>query len=275
MLRGQLIFAYDDTMQNRSSARFTHPEHINMELVTVAYRNRNFPMHTHDQYVIGAIEKGAETLRLKGKTHTIGEGDLITINPGLAHSNSSIADEVLQYRVFYLPPELVREYTGMPKLCFRVPSRRDTCAAERLLCLHRWFEREGGGRLEQETALAEIIDIAFDGAGQADDDVGLPETVRRARCFIDDNYRESFGLDVVAQAAGASKFHLVRSFKRAHGLSPFAYRTQRRIDEAKRMVREGASLTEIATDLGFSDQSHLTRKFQSIVGISPARYREQ
>lgn len=262
-------------MQKGSSARFTRPKHVNMELVAVAYRNRDFPMHIHDQYVIGAIENGAETLHLHGESYSVGEGDLITISPGLAHSNCSIGDEVLQYRVFYLPPELVETYTGRSGLSFGAPSRKDTSAAQRLLHLHRWFERESGGRLEQEIAIAEIIDIAFDEVGRSNYEVQSPEAVRRARRYIDNHWQENFGLDVVAEVAGVSKFHLVRSFKSAHGLSPFAYRTQRRIHEAKRMVLAGIPLAEIATELGFSDQSHLTRKFQSIVGISPARYREQ
>jgi len=40
-------------------------------------------------------------------------------------------------------------------------------------------------------------------------------------------------------------------------------------------VLAGAPLADVASDLGFADQSHLTRQFQSMVGISPARYREQ
>ncbi|WP_370030832.1 AraC family transcriptional regulator [Qipengyuania mesophila] len=262
-------------MQQGSSARFIRPKHVEIELVAVAYRNRDFPVHIHDQYVIGAIEKGAEILSLEGKRHVVGEGDLITISPGKAHSNSSLGDEVLEYRVFYMPPDLVEAFTGRHGLCFETPCRRNPSAAKRLLQLHRWFVRGGGDRLEQETATAEIINIAIENAGWPDEKIQTPQTVRRAKRYIDNHYRESFGLDALAEIAGVTKSHLVRSFKSAHGLSPFAYRTQRRIHEAKRLVLEGTPLAEIAAELGFSDQSHLTRQFQSMVGISPARYREQ
>lgn len=262
-------------MQKGSSARFTRPKHVDIELVAVEYRNRDFPVHIHDQYVIGAIEKGAETLSLEGKRHEVGEGDLITISPGKAHSNCSLGDEVLRYRVFYIPPELVEAFTGRHGLSFKTPSRRDPSAAQRLLRLHRWFVREVGDRLEQESATAEIINIAFENTGWTDEKVQTSQNVGRAKCFIDNHYRESFSLDALAEIAGITKSHLVRSFKNAHGLSPFAYRTQRRINEAKRLVLEETPLAEIAVELGFSDQSHLTRQFQSIVGISPARYREQ
>ncbi|MCJ8190031.1 helix-turn-helix transcriptional regulator [Sphingomicrobium aestuariivivum] len=262
-------------MQKLSSARFTRPKHVDIELVAVAYRNRKFPVHVHEQYVIGAIETGAEILRLEGKQHVVGEGHLITLNPGQAHSNCSIGDEMLEYRVFYTPSELVEAYTGRPDLCFMTPSRRDLSASQRLLSLHRWFEQDIGDRLEQESATAEIIEIAFEDAGRSNGHVQPPQNVGKAKCYIDRHYRESFGLDAVAEVAGVTKSHLVRRFKNAYGLSPFAYRTQRRIHEAKRLVLEGTPLAEIAAELGFSDQSHLTRQFQSTVGISPARYREQ
>ena len=262
-------------MHNGSSARFTRPEHIDMELVSVAYRDRKFPAHIHHQYVIGGVENGVERLDVHGGSHVVGEGDIITLDPGLAHSNCSVGNDVLKYRVFYLPPDLVKRFTGRSDLRFNAPSRSDESAVQRLLRLHRWFELEAGERFEQESSVAEIIEIAFDGAGRPEREDLFPEVVRRARCYIDEHYQENFGLDELARAAGGSKFHLARSFKRAHGLSPFAYRTQRRIHEAQHMVLAGRPLVKIATDLGFSDQSHLTRQFQSMVGISPARYREQ
>jgi len=233
-----------------------------MELVAVSYRNRKFPVHIHDQYVVGAVESGAERLYVNGASHVVGEGGMITIDPSLAHSNCTLGDDVLQYRVFYLPTELVVAYTGCSGLRFHAPTRTDPLAAQRLARLYRWFELGKGDRLEQESAATEIIDIAFDAAVLPDCKDRSPEAVRRARRYIDEHYDQSFGLDELADAAGASKFHLARSFTRAHGLSPFAYRTQRRIHEARRMVLAGAPLADIATDLGFSDQSHLTRQFQ-------------
>lgn len=262
-------------MDKGPPARFTRPEHVDLELVAVAYRNRSFPVHIHDQYVVGVVESGAEKLDINGASHVVGEGDMITIDPGLAHSNCTLGAETLRYRVFYLPTDLVTAYMGRSNVRFEAPSRRDAAGAARLLELHRWFELGTGDRLEQESAVAEIVDIAFDAADQPGPETRLPEAVRRARHYIDEHYRESFGLDELADASGASKFHLARSFTRAHGLSPLAYRTQRRIQAARRLVLAGTPLADIASDLGFSDQSHLTRQFQSIVGISPARYKEQ
>ncbi|GGA09729.1 AraC family transcriptional regulator [Blastomonas marina] len=262
-------------MKDGPPARFTRPKHVELELVAVAYRDRSFPVHIHDDYVLGVIEGGAERLEVNGTSHLIDTGDLITIEPGLAHSNHTLGSEVLRYRVFYLPPELVASFSGCSNLRFAAPWRNDPVAGERLLELHRWFEAGTGDRLEQESAVAEIIEIAFDAGDRPDHEPQLPEAVDRARRYIDEHYPENFGLDELAAAAEISKFHLARSFSRSHGLSPLAYRTQRRIHAARRLILKGTPLADIAIGLGFADQSHLTRQFQSIVGISPARYREQ
>ncbi|WGU40828.1 AraC family transcriptional regulator [Phenylobacterium sp. NIBR 498073] len=262
-------------MQKGYLARFTRPTHAAIELVAVAYSQRSFPVHIHDQYVVGVVESGAERLDVNGSAHVIRKGDIITIDPGLAHANRTLGSEVLRYRVFYLPREIVARHAGGLSLQFNAPKRADASAAERLVELHQWFERAGGCRLEEERALAELVEIAFGAPTLQSLDIQLPEAIWRAQSFIDAHYSENFALDDVARAAGLSKFHLVRSFTRAFGLSPLAYRTQRRIHEAKRLVLTGAPLVDVASLLGFSDQSHLTRQFQSFVGISPARYREQ
>ena len=99
--------------------------------------------------------------------------------------------------------------------------------------------------------------------------------IRRACAWIEEHFAESFGLTELASVAGLSAFRLAHLFKESIGLSPIAYRNQRRIAEARRLLRDGKPIAQIALQLGFADQSHLTRQFQRIVGLSPERYRQQ
>ncbi len=262
-------------MQDTRPARFFRPEHVDLELVSVAYRERTFPVHIHEQFVIGAVEAGAEMLETQGKTYLVSLGDIITINPDQAHANSALGDELLRYRVFYLPEALVISFTDCPGLRFARPKAENPSGAAQLIELHRWMEAGKGDRLEQELAVAKIIDIAFDAAGRMEQTPEMPDRINRAREYIQGHFWENFGLDELADAAGVSKFHLARSFRKTHGLSPIAYRTQRRIHEAKRLILKGHPLADVAVDLGFADQSHFTRQFQATVGISPSLYREQ
>ena len=99
-----------------------------------------------------------------------------------------------------------------------------------------------------------------------------PEVVEQARIYIDMNASLNFGLCDLAELTGVSPFHLVHVFKKAIGISPLAYRNQRRLVEARRLLIAGKATSQIALDLGYADQSHFTRHFQRIVGVSPQRY---
>jgi AraC-like DNA-binding protein len=62
-------------------------------------------------------------------------------------------------------------------------------------------------------------------------------------------------------------------FTRSMGIPPHAYHLQRRIRAAQRHLAVGESVTDVAQQLGFSDQAHLTRLFKRLVGVTPGHYR--
>lgn len=73
---------------------------------------------------------------------------------------------------------------------------------------------------------------------------------------------------------GESQFHLL--FKAQVGMTPHQYVLMKRMEEAKRLIKEGQySLGNIAGMIGFSDQSVFTHSFTRIVGMSPSRFRKQ
>ena len=82
-------------------------------------------------------------------------------------------------------------------------------------------------------------------------------------------------LDAIAEVAGMNPFYFARAFRRHFGESPHRYVLQRRIDLAKRLLREcDAPLVEIALRCGFASQSHFTAAFRRRVGATPSAYRK-
>jgi AraC-like DNA-binding protein len=79
-------------------------------------------------------------------------------------------------------------------------------------------------------------------------------------------------LDELCGLAGLSKYHLVRAFKAAFGLTPHAYQMNLRVNMAKARLKAGQELAGVALETGFCDQSHLTRVFCRCVGVTPAVY---
>ncbi|MFO0652985.1 MAG: AraC family transcriptional regulator [Polyangiales bacterium] len=97
-------------------------------------------------------------------------------------------------------------------------------------------------------------------------------TVRRARQFLLEHLAEKVTLDALAEHARTDKFHLCREFSRELGLPPYAFLTQARIVRASIMLRRGMAASDVASRVGFCDQSQMHRHFVRIVGCTPGTY---
>jgi AraC-like DNA-binding protein len=247
-----------------------------VELVSVAYRDRVFPEHSHEEVVIGAIIAGAETLTVRGQPHLASAGSVLRLHPGEVHANATFGPDELRYAVLYIPADTLLRYFGGDapySVRFDTPVIHDR-GLHRLVCrTHAILAAPAAGKLAQESAMG---DLAFRiGLCAADGETAAAiasAAVEQARHYIDDHPFDNFGLHDLSRLTAVSAFHLVRTFKRAFGLSPLAYRNQRRIAVARRRLIDGEATAQIALDLGYADQSHFTRHFQRIVGVSPQRY---
>ena len=82
-------------------------------------------------------------------------------------------------------------------------------------------------------------------------------------------------LSELAAAAGLSRFHFIRAFRRSTGQTPQAWVTGRRINYALRALLEDAARVDKLADLtGFSSPSHFVSTFRQCVGVTPAKVRE-
>lgn len=104
-----------------------------------------------------------------------------------------------------------------------------------------------------------------------------PYTSERQRfenviAYIEAHLTEDIGLSDLALQAGLSKFHFSRLFKQTVGLTPHKYVIKRRIEQAAQQLKQGQSITQVAHQFGFSDQSHFTRVFKQIKGSTPRQF---
>lgn len=257
-----------------TSVQFTKPSDIaGIELASVVYENRAFPSHSHPAYVVGVVEQGAETLVVGRTRHLAQAGTTLLLHPDETHANASVPPEPLAYRVMYIDRATILDWLPASP-AFDRPVRRDSLLFNRVLYAHRTLERSRDALARQE-ALAALLAALDTPGSEPPDRASCSPSVARAKSFIDDHFAANFTLEKLAAECGLSRFHLLRIFKDATGLTPVAYRTQRRIEEARALLRARRPIADIALEVGFADQSHLTRHFQRLVGASPARYRQQ
>jgi AraC-like DNA-binding protein len=109
----------------------------------------------------------------------------------------------------------------------------------------------------------------------AEPDVAIARGVTGVRDHLRAHPADGVTLDDLASVARLGKFQLLRTFRRAYGLTPHEYHMELRLARARRLLAEGRPLSRVTYDAGFADQSHLTRRFKAFFDLTPARYARQ
>jgi AraC family transcriptional regulator len=101
-----------------------------------------------------------------------------------------------------------------------------------------------------------------------------PWQERRAREMFLANVKRGVALKEVARECGLSVGYFSHAFRHTLGVAPHKWLIEQRVALSKEKLRDdGLSLSDVAAECGFSDQSHLTRVFRQTVGVSPGAWR--
>jgi AraC family transcriptional regulator len=85
---------------------------------------------------------------------------------------------------------------------------------------------------------------------------------------------EHHALGQLAESAGLSRYHFLRTFKRVAGVTPHQYLLRARLREAAaKLAASAAPVTEVALDAGFDELSNFIRAFRAEFGVAPRHYR--
>jgi AraC-like DNA-binding protein len=115
------------------------------------------------------------------------------------------------------------------------------------------------------TSAAILIQMAF---------VAPARHLLRARDLADARYFEPLDVDDLARAAGLSRAHFSREFRRAFGESPHAYLLTRRLERAAALLRTtDRSIADICFSVGLQSVGSFTTSFTRTFGASPTAYR--
>jgi AraC-like DNA-binding protein len=239
-----------------------------------------FPRHTHEQFGIGVIDRGAQKSHSGRGMVEAGRGDTITVNPGEVHDGRPIGGGGRSWRMLYFDPGLIEQVArdlngGQTKSSeFTDPVIRDSRVFNRF---HELFvtvtnSAQRNVALRGEELLLMLVPATMHARLKPEPMCSIPTGFFKAKKLIDDNPVAQITLADLARGADLSRFQILRAFVKATGLTPHSYIVQCRIDAARRMIAQGAPLAETALSCGFSDQSHMTRIFTRKYGISPGAY---
>jgi AraC-like DNA-binding protein len=96
----------------------------------------------------------------------------------------------------------------------------------------------------------------------------------RAKDLADARYFEPLDVDDLARAAGLSRAHFSREFRRAFGEPPHGYLLSRRLERAAALLRTtDRSVADICLSVGLQSIGSFTTSFTRTYGASPTAYR--
>jgi AraC-like DNA-binding protein len=258
------------------------PTLSNLELLHATFITHAFAPHIHEGYAIGVVDKGAERFKYRKDMHVAPEGTIVVINPGEMHTGSAASEHGWSYRMLYpesallvrAASDLAGKQSGMP--FFPSPVIHDPAMAQLLSRLHAVLATSPS-TLERESML--IWTLAHLVRQHADTSPAIAlagrserSNILQIRAYLEEHSTENVSLEQLATLVNLSPFYLLRVFREMTGLPPHSYLTQMRVTHAKRLIGASVPLAEVATAVGFTDQSHLNRHFKALVGVTPGQY---
>ncbi len=92
--------------------------------------------------------------------------------------------------------------------------------------------------------------------------------------YIDENFDKELNLEFLAHLRFTSKYHLIRVFKKYYGITPRQYLINKRIEQAKKYLESGKSVSDTCYRVGFESINSFSNLFRAKTNMPPSVYRK-
>ena len=235
-----------------------------MEIVYYRH-NRGCPpleisRHVFTIYELTLVEKGELRYLLDGREVTVRAGDAVFVTPGTVRERPATgrnADYVSFNFETSPSPELPELLHGVPQETEKaIVAAADAVAARRDGSYARQMEHLVSCLL---CSLEERFRVARE-----------HPVVSRIKQYVESHLAEPVTLTDIGRHCFFSPIYCETVFKRATGTSVIRYVTARRMEEAQKLILEGAlPLRKIAESVGYPDYNYFARTFKKVTGMTP------
>ena len=236
------------------------------------------PKHSHWEYQLGMSFDCQGEYYYRGAYHPVPIGKLSIIHSGEVHSPSKRTYLPLpaSFLMMHLDPNLLKEAASEIGDRHNVPFFSQPIFNDPLYAklFYQLCTSDRASQLTKDSLLLDFLAHLV-----TSDRKHIPQTYKEVKpaiatvCdYLQENHCDNVSLTKLADIAGISRFYLSRLFRRERGISLSAYQTHIKIDRAKQLLAKGISISTVATQMGFYDQSHFGHHFKRLVGTTPGKY---
>lgn len=273
---------------------FDHRQYMQRENFEIFHYNNPgscvCPPHRHDFYELYYVMDEGVDYIVEGHRYPLRYGDVALITPGQLH-RGDVAGPIRDINrfVLWLSVDYVRSLVGaLPRFRYTLmgdmtgrnliqPDEADSATMRELLfALQREAEREDA---ESAIVCRSIVTqlLAYCNRCIASSPENLPyrteqryHEIMRVYEYIGAHLKDDLSVAGMAEKFFMDKNTLTRQFKRQVGMTPGEYVRRCRLDAARTMIRQGASMQQACAECGFSDYSAFYRAFRQAYGVSPS-----
>lgn len=263
-----------------NSTRYWWDRHLSgLSLLCADFTTHEYPPHTHDALVVAVTEQGGSVIRSRGQVEDAHPSTLFVFNPEEPHAGSMGWSQRWQYRSMYLTQyalDQVADGLGIESVPYFTRNLfADPDLIDGFLAMHRAIE-EGRDVFRERELLIGSFGMLFQRHGSGGGRIKSAPRDRLLLARVIERMRADYAVDLrledLAASVGLTTFQLIGLFKRTVRLTPHAYLTQVRLGMACRHLRRSRALADIATAVGFYDQSALNKHFKRSYGITPLQF---
>jgi len=254
-----------------------------IEVIRAHFEGHAYDPHWHDSYLIGFTEQGVQQFHCRRALFSSVPGQTFFLEPGDIHDGHAPTPGGFTYSTLYLEPVWLERalpalFEQAPADCLPGVPRTQPDDPGLLPCIANALQalNDNEPRMVRDAALdtlLERISRSLHWRQCLPGNPQIPRVALRARDYLHAHFHQNIGLDELARVCSVDRFRLSRAFKAAFGIAPHGYLIQLRLVRARRLLALGTAPADVASDLGFADQSHLGRWFRRANGLTPGAYR--
>lgn len=252
-----------------------------------AGQERDYHFHEFDKIVI--LLSGRVDYTVEGMSYALLPYDALLVRHHMIHKAIIDKSEPYDRIIIYIDPNCLERYAPSAGLmdCFASAEKRRYCLmrpdedmkkalSDKLSELENAVaDSDFAADIMRSTALVRLMVVLnrimqTDTASQGELS-DFDDKIAEALSYINENLSGDLGIDELAARSYLSRYHFMRLFKAQTGYTVHNYIRQKRLNQAARLIREGHSAAQAASECGFSDYSAFHRAFTRTFGVSPGK----
>ncbi len=264
---------------------YQHPKLLGLELRYGDDNRACYGLHTHSEYSLGAVLDGKAIYQCRNQTYAIERGHTLLITPNVPHS-CNLAEPTekhdrksWRYLMLYIRADYwqqsIEQLSVEPSFAHADGKPSDNPAYFYAISnLHKVWQAMPDDALAIETAWLDCLQLLLQHKAPTPTNTEPNLMLKQALAWLDEHLSENISLSEWATAVGINRVQLLRLFRQQLHISPHQYCLNRRVQQAKTLLKQGTPLDETAYELGFADQAHFQRTFKRYVAITPRQYQQ-